>query len=112
MRFTTLNQLKVAVREASNNVPSIKQIPTVTRHFQPASKHKYWSKVAKKNKLNLLIDYINREYTDTKLKTEYCLKLTLLLNNGDLNNNECVEFDYVNNKIIKLNFSIDTLDLK
>lgn len=109
MRMKTLLMLKEEV-EKQIEQPKFTNTTTVTKN-KCLSKHKYWSKVSKKNKLQLLIDYINKHYCNDKNKDEYCFKITLLLNNGDLNNDDCVVFDYINNCIKKLNFSLDTLEL-
>lgn len=118
MRMYMLNKLREASENDAHNMHVIVQsnVQQMYPTHLPAtaskliSKHKYWNKVSKKNKLQLLMDYVNRMYTDKILKTDYSLKLTIMLNNGDLNDNECVEFDYVNNKITKLNFDLSTLN--
>lgn len=111
MRMCILNRLKAESESANKDIPRIVyQSENINRANKSSCKHKYWNKVSKKNKLQLLMDYINRTYTDNNIKMEYSFKITMLLNNGDLNNNECVEFDYINNRITKLNFSLDTLN--
>ena len=96
--------------EVSKPIEQPKFTTPTTIHNKCISKHKYWSKVSKRNKLQLLIDYINKHYNNAN-KNEYCFKITMLLNNGDLNNDDCVVFDHINNCITKLNFSLDTLEL-
>lgn len=109
MRLHTLSKLKEVSDKSTKQVEQYKQFQQPTRQSQVICKHKYWTKVSKRNKLQLLMDYINRTYSDDILKTTYCFKITVLLNNGDLNNDNCVEFDYINNCITKLNFSLDDL---
>lgn len=107
MRMYTLNKIKNAI--AVEPVKHIQQIYPTTKTQNCSSKHKYWSKVSKRNKLQLLMEYINRTYSDSPKKNEYSFKITTLLNNGDLNTDDCIEFDYIHNVITKLNFSLDTL---
>lgn len=111
MRIHTLSKLKEVTDKQDKIIEhrQFDQYRQTTRTPQVNCKHKYWTKVSKRNKLQLLMDYINRTYTDDKLKTSYCFKVTVLLNNGDLNTDSCVEFDYVNNCITKLNFSLEDL---
>lgn len=114
MRLHTLSKLKEVSEKSTKQVDhqqfeQYRQFQQSTRTSQNTCKHKYWTKVSKRNKLQLLMDYINRTYNDDTLKTTYCFKITVLLNNGDLNNDNCVEFDYLNNRITKLNFSLDDL---
>lgn len=117
MRIHTLSKLKEVTEVTDKQEHAIehrqfdehRQSPRVS---QINCKHKYWTKVSKRNKLQLLMDYINRTYTDNTLKTTYCFKVTMLLNNGDLNTDSCVEFDYINNCITKLNFSLDDLSTR
>lgn len=111
MRLHTLSKLKEVSDKSIKQVDhsQYRQFQQTTRQPQVVCKHKYWAKVSKRNKLQLLMDYINRTYSDDTLKTTYCFKITVLLNNGDLNNDKCVEFDYINNRVTKLNFSLDDL---
>lgn len=117
MRMYMLNKLRASLENDAKDVQNNAQVniqqlyPHVSQcSTKIISKHKYWNKVSKKNKLQMLMEYINREYEDKQLKTEYSLKITVMLNNGDLNNNECVDFDYINNRITKLNFNLDNLE--
>lgn len=107
MRMKTILMMKQEINKPIEQ-PKVQVVNVVTRPVSN-SKHKYWSKVSKKNKLQLLMDYINRHF-DKKEKNEYCFKITLLLNNGDLNSDDCVDFDHINNCITKLNFSLETLN--
>lgn len=107
-----LNRLKQETQSANIEIPHVVYQSMNNNNNKTTKnncKHKYWNKVSKKNKLQLLMDYINRTYNDNTLKMEYSFKITMLLNNGDLNENDCVEFDYINNRITKLNFSLETL---
>lgn len=110
MRMCTLNKIKNAV--ATEPPKHIQQIYSTTTQPQScSSKHKYWSKVSKRTKLHLLMDYIHRTYADNPKRNEYSFKITTLLNNGDLNTDDCIDFDYIHNSITKLNFSLDTLTI-
>ena len=112
MRMIILNKLKAESEFVKKDIPHVVyQNDNNNKTIKTSCKHKYWNKVSKKNKLQLLMDYINRTYTDNNIKMEYSFKITMLLNNGDLNNNECVEFDYINNRITKLNFSLENLNM-
>lgn len=110
MRMKTLLMIKEEISKHIEQPKYTISSSTQQTHHKCISKHKYWSKVSKKNKLQLLIDYINKHYNNELNKNEYCFKITMLLNNGDLNNDDCVVFDHINNCITKLNFSLDTLD--
>ena len=112
-----LNKLRASLENDAKDVQNNAQVniqqlyPHVSQcNTKIISMHKYWNKVSKKNKLQMLMEYINRVYEDKQLKTEYSFKITVMLNYGDLNNNYCVDFVYINNRITKLNFNLDNLE--